>query len=123
MYFEDVPLSGFMGMVKTTFNSDNPNLIYARTRRTMTLSTGVTTLYPDGQKPRVVLEKLEAMLQQDNTACLNLIRELRVIPGSGELIHEMEDFYFGCALVILGELKRAINKKDMAWIPREETIY
>ena len=59
----------------------------------------------DPEKARAVFEKLEPLLKSGNPECLNLIGELRAIPGSGELIMQIEDFYFSAAEKTLAELR------------------
>jgi CheY-like chemotaxis protein len=57
-----------------------------------------------------LFDKLEPLLSSGNPECLKLIDELRRIPDSGELIGQMEDFYFGDALKTLMELKELTER-------------
>ncbi|MCL2473204.1 MAG: ATP-binding protein, partial [Treponema sp.] len=63
----------------------------------------------DEVKARELIEKLESLLQTGNAECLTMIGELRAIPGSGEVIRQMEDFYFTAAEKALAELKTNLN--------------
>jgi len=47
------------------------------------------------------IEKLKRMLKAQDTDCLNLVDELRLRPGSGEIIELIEDFNFAQALEAL----------------------
>jgi HPt (histidine-containing phosphotransfer) domain-containing protein len=60
------------------------------------------------EKAQALIEKLEPLLNSGNLECLKYIDELRLIPGTGELIQQMEDFYFSAAAKILDELKDTI---------------
>jgi HPt (histidine-containing phosphotransfer) domain-containing protein len=59
----------------------------------------------DADAARKLLDKLEPMLRDSNLECVELISELRGIFGSGELIKQIEDFYFSDAVKILEKLK------------------
>ena len=59
----------------------------------------------DGAKMRELFDKLEPLLDSGNFECLELIGDLRGIPGSEELIAQIEDFYFSAAQKTLAELK------------------
>ena len=56
---------------------------------------------------RELFDKLEPMLHDSNLECIEYTDELRRIPGSGELIEQMEDFYFGAAAKTLAALRKA----------------
>lgn len=120
MYHVDVPLHNIESMDESSCNAGRRTPGRTKTAETLTLAAAAVVLSLDVENPRNVLEKLERLLKQGNSSCLNLIDDLRVVPGSGELIHEMENFYFGCALVILGELKNEMKKEDILWITREK---
>jgi len=62
----------------------------------------------DAESERIVLEKLEAMLEMGNPECRELAGALRSIPESEELIQQMEDLDFEMALVSLAELKKKL---------------
>jgi len=61
----------------------------------------------DKAKAVGVLEKLEPLLCGDSAACLDFVDELREIPGTGELIGQIEDYEFEMALEILAGLKKS----------------
>ena len=46
------------------------------------------------------------MLSKGSLECLELVDELRRIPDSGELIHQVEELYFGAAAKILVKMKK-----------------
>jgi len=54
---------------------------------------------------RSLLEELEPVLKDGNTECLTYIDRLRLVPGSEELIRQMEGFKFKPAIETLAELK------------------
>ena len=59
----------------------------------------------DAGKARELLAELEPLLKSGNTECLKMIEPLRAVPGSEELVRQMEDFYFGAAANELSVLK------------------
>jgi HPt (histidine-containing phosphotransfer) domain-containing protein len=63
----------------------------------------------DAEKARLLIEKLEPLLRSGNPECLDLIDGLRRIPGSEELIQQMEDFYFSAAFELFMELKERME--------------
>jgi CheY-like chemotaxis protein len=60
----------------------------------------------DAREKRLLLEKVELMLDAGNPECLQLIDRLRAMPGSEELIGLMESFNFDAALEALEKSKR-----------------
>ena len=54
------------------------------------------------------LEKLETLLEDGDTECLNYISKLQLIPESGELIKQIEEFDFQPATKTLAKLKNKI---------------
>jgi signal transduction histidine kinase/DNA-binding response OmpR family regulator len=58
---------------------------------------------------RELLEKLEPLLKSGNPECVNMVRELREIPGSKQLVHQIEDFEFETAIYTLADLKKALK--------------
>jgi CheY-like chemotaxis protein len=64
----------------------------------------------DGKAALELFDKLEPLLSSGSPECLKLIDELRRISDSGELIEQMEDFYFGEALKTLMELKYSTER-------------
>jgi len=69
-----------------------------------------TTANFDAVIVRKVLEELEPLLNSGNPECLKMIDDLRGLPGSGELIRQMEDYDFDAAANALLELKINIEK-------------
>jgi HPt (histidine-containing phosphotransfer) domain-containing protein len=60
----------------------------------------------DSLAMRELLEKLEDLLEHGDPDCLSLIEDLSAIPGSEDLIQQMEDMDFEPALETLAELKK-----------------
>jgi hypothetical protein len=58
------------------------------------------------EEKRVLIYKLELLLEGGNPKCLSLIDGLRAMSGTEELITQIENFNFDAALEILGKLKR-----------------
>jgi len=54
------------------------------------------------------LEKLEILLEDVDTECLDFIESLKTIPGSAELIQQIEKFDFEHALKTLAKLKKNV---------------
>jgi PAS domain S-box-containing protein len=59
----------------------------------------------DAQQASAVLIKLEPLLRRGSPECLKMVSDLRGIPGSGELIRQIEDLYFEDAMKAFMELK------------------
>ncbi|MCL2185368.1 MAG: ATP-binding protein [Treponema sp.] len=60
-----------------------------------------------------VLEKLETLLEDGDTECLTYISKLQMIPESGELIRQIEEFDFQPATKTLSDLKsKILGKKN-----------
>ena len=55
--------------------------------------------------------KLEDMLANRNPECMNLLDDIQAIPGTGELVKNIEDFEFKTALRTLSKLKEQYNQK------------
>jgi len=65
----------------------------------------------DNRKAMEILKILEPMLENRRTECMNMLEELRAIPGSDELVMYVEDFEFTQALNALSALKRNLVTK------------
>ncbi|MCL2805723.1 MAG: ATP-binding protein [Treponema sp.] len=63
----------------------------------------------DTKSMKEMLEELEPILKDSDPECLAFTEKLRSIPGSEELIRQMEDFKFKIALEALAELKKKIT--------------
>jgi HPt (histidine-containing phosphotransfer) domain-containing protein len=61
-------------------------------------------------EPLEVFAKLEPLLEMGSPECRDLTGSLRLIPGSEELIQQLEDFDFEQAIVTLAGLKNKIMK-------------
>ncbi len=59
-----------------------------------------------------LLNKLKPMLTNMNPESIDLMEELRSIPGTEELVKHIENFDFKPALIILYELKKKWSKHD-----------
>ncbi|MCL2026806.1 MAG: Hpt domain-containing protein [Leptospirales bacterium] len=53
----------------------------------------------------MLFEKLEPMLENINPECVNLLDELRDVPGTEELVHQIENYDFESAVFTLAVLK------------------
>jgi HPt (histidine-containing phosphotransfer) domain-containing protein len=60
----------------------------------------------DSLATRELLEKAGKLLKRGDPDCLSLIEDLSAIPGSEDLIEQMEQLDFELALVTLAELMR-----------------
>jgi CheY-like chemotaxis protein len=60
----------------------------------------------DSSSMLALFEKLEPMLQNINPECVNLLDDIRIIPGSEELVYHIENYDFEAAARALGELKK-----------------
>jgi CheY-like chemotaxis protein len=58
---------------------------------------------------RALFERLEPMLERFNSECVNLLDEIRTIPGAEELAKQIEDYDFESAAGTLAELKRGLE--------------
>ena len=63
----------------------------------------------DADSAREILEKLEPLLEMGNPECRKFIDDLRRIPGSEELIQQMEDLDFEPAAATLAELRKNLD--------------
>jgi HPt (histidine-containing phosphotransfer) domain-containing protein len=62
-----------------------------------------------GKEARGLIEKLEPLLESGNTACLDLVNDLRKIPECEWLAQQIEDFDFEAALSTLVEIKKRMG--------------
>ena len=60
----------------------------------------------DADRVAALFAKLEAMLENINPECVELLDELRAVPGSERLAQQIEDYDFESAARILAELKK-----------------
>jgi HPt (histidine-containing phosphotransfer) domain-containing protein len=63
----------------------------------------------DVSSARELIVKLESMLEMGSPECLKSTQGLRSIPGSEELIRQIEDFDFTTAIVTLAGLKKKLD--------------
>jgi len=56
-----------------------------------------------------LFEKIEVMLEDLNPACVNLIDEIRPIPGTEELINRIENYDFEAAAELLTKLRKGFD--------------
>jgi CheY-like chemotaxis protein/nitrogen-specific signal transduction histidine kinase len=59
-----------------------------------------------GQETQDLIERLEPLLKSGNPDCLDLVNDLRAIPGCENLVRQMEDFDFEEALYTLTKIKK-----------------
>jgi CheY-like chemotaxis protein len=62
----------------------------------------------DTGKTIAILEKLELMLENINPECVNMLDDIRNIPGTMELVRQIEDYDFETACQTLVELKKKL---------------
>ena len=67
--------------------------------------TAVQSEPVDAEFARELFEKIEPLLAMGNPECRKFIDSLRLIPGSEELIQQIEDFDFEPAVATLAKLK------------------
>jgi len=60
----------------------------------------------DADAAQKLLNDLEPFLKDNDPECLTFIDELKLISGTEEMIHQMEDFDFSSAVETLAELKK-----------------
>ena len=63
----------------------------------------------DAEQTLALFEKLEPMLANINPECVNLLDDIRAVPGTEELARQIEDYDFESAAQTLAELKRRFN--------------
>jgi len=59
-----------------------------------------------------IIEKLEPILQNHSTECVQLIDDARSIPGSEALVRCMDEFEFRQAVIELEEIKKRLGRRD-----------
>ena len=68
----------------------------------------IVTELNDAEAARETLDKLKSLLEDSDSDCLELIGSLQMIPGSGELIEQIENFEFKNAMKTLAELNKKV---------------
>jgi HPt (histidine-containing phosphotransfer) domain-containing protein len=58
----------------------------------------------------VLFEKLQPMLEKINPECIDLLDDVRAVPGAEELVRQMENYDFKSAAKTLVELKNKIGE-------------
>ena len=58
-----------------------------------------------------LFSKLQPLLGSNNTDCLDLLDELRAVPGSEELVKQMDEFDFKSAAITLVNLKKKLESQ------------
>jgi CheY-like chemotaxis protein len=59
----------------------------------------------DDRQIQELLEKLEHMLENINPECVELLDDIRAVPGADELVRQIEDYDFESAALTLAEFK------------------
>jgi CheY-like chemotaxis protein len=67
--------------------------------------TNRKTEVADTEKAKKIIEKLEPMLVDRNPECVNLLDDIRTIPGTEALMQQMEKFKFKQAILELAKIK------------------
>ena len=65
----------------------------------------------DETKIRELIDRLEPMLANQNLACMEMLGDIRAIPGTKELVRQIEDFEFEQAVLTLEHFKWKTSKK------------
>ena len=65
----------------------------------------------NAEQALALFDKLEPMLEQINTECVNLLDDIRAVPGGAELARHIEDFDFESAALSLAELKKNYGQR------------
>ena len=63
------------------------------------------------EQTRALFEKLRSMLENRNIECLNLLDDIRSIPGMEELAHQIYNYDFSAAIVTLDALEHSLWMK------------
>ena len=63
----------------------------------------------DEKSIRELLEKITPLLKRHSTSCFDYINDLRRVPGSGELIEQINELNFSQAIDILCGMKKELN--------------
>jgi len=66
----------------------------------------INTGSPNSEQTRALFEKLESMLENINPECVNLLDEIRAVPGAEKLAQQIEDYDFESAAKTLAEFKK-----------------
>ncbi|MCL1793566.1 MAG: ATP-binding protein [Oscillospiraceae bacterium] len=61
---------------------------------------------PDSEQTKALFAKLEQMLANINPECVDLLNDIRNIPGSEDLAFQIEDYDFDSAIKTLAKLKK-----------------
>jgi len=64
----------------------------------------------DSEQILTIIKKLEVMLDEINPECVNLLGEIRAIPGTEELVRLIENYDFKEAAGTLTEIKKNWEK-------------
>jgi hypothetical protein len=57
------------------------------------------------EQVQFLFDKLESMLKNINPECVNLLDEIRIVPGTEELVNQIENYDFESATIVLAGLK------------------
>jgi len=66
----------------------------------------------DNKEALKIIEKLEPLLKQHSTECMNMLDEIRSIPNSQKLLQCVDEFEFKQAMAELLLIKERLNKKN-----------
>jgi len=101
--------------LKREFNAvlEELTLLHSEQGQSVSLS-GENPMSSESQKNEEVLamlDRLENLLKERNPQCLSLLEEIRYVPGTEELIGQVENFDFKDALVTISKIKTdGLNK-------------
>ena len=97
-----------MGDLKTELTRVLDSLMSYLSEKNKDLPAETLAGLPGSVQAGEILEKLEPLLKSGSPESLKMIDSLRCIPGSDKLIEQIEDFYFGDAVVTLEGLKEKL---------------
>ena len=70
----------------------------------------------NNEQIRALFAKLEPLLKSRNSSCINLLADIRAVPGAEKLAQQIEEYDFKLADVTFAELKKAIDNAFSAGI-------
>ena len=66
---------------------------------------------PDTENARALFERLAPMLENINPECVNMLDEIRAIPGTQELARQIEDYDFESAAMTLAQIMQSAVRR------------
>jgi len=66
----------------------------------------------DDKKAKEIIDRLEPVLMQHSTECMNMLDDIKTIPGAEQLYKYVDDFEFKKACVELSKIKERLKKNN-----------